>query len=67
MALMCLSWFAFLRVSEAASIRVADIWGERAPGFWATKSGIIGRRWRQWSEWLGAWGDTCGMTPRMGG
>ena len=57
MALMCLSWFAFLRVGEAASIRVADIRGEKALGFWATKRGIIGRRWRRWSEWSRAWGE----------
>ena len=50
-ALMSLSWFAFLRVGEAASIRVADIRGEKALGFRATKRGIIGRRWRRWSEW----------------
>ena len=55
-ALMCLSWFAFLRVGEAASIRVADIRGEKALGFWATKRGIIGRRWRRWSEWSQARG-----------
>ena len=56
MALMRISWFAFLRVGAAASIRVADIRGEKAPGFWATKRGIIGRRWRRWSEWSGAQG-----------
>ena len=56
-ALMCLSWFAFLRVGEAASIRVADIRGEKALGFRATKRGIIGRRWRRWSEWSRAWGE----------
>ena len=27
---------------EATSIRVADIWGGKALGFWATKRGMIG-------------------------
>ena len=52
-ALMCLSWFAFLRVGEAATTRLADILGEKAL---ATKRGIIGRRWHSWSEWSKAWG-----------
>ena len=56
MVLMCLSWFAFLWASEAASIRVADIRGEKALGFWATKRGIVGRRWLRWSKWSRAWG-----------
>ena len=51
-ALMCLSWFALLPVAEAASIRVADVQGEKALGLWATKQGIIGRRWRRWSVYL---------------
>ena len=50
------SWFAFLRVGDAASICVADIRGEKALGFWATKRGIVGQRWRRWSKWSGAWG-----------
>ena len=41
MALMCLSWFALFLVSEAASIHVADIRGEKALVFWATKRGMI--------------------------
>ena len=56
-ALMCLSWFAFLRAGEVATIHVADVRGGKALGFWATKRGIIGRRWRRWSEWSGAWGQ----------
>ena len=43
-ALVCLSWFTFLCVVEAASIHVADIRGKKALGLWATKRGIIGRR-----------------------
>ena len=54
-ALMCFSWFAFLRVGEAASIRVADVTGQKALRFWATKRGFIGCRWRRWSEWIRAW------------
>ena len=54
-ALMSLSWFATLRVGEAASIRVVDIRGEKALGFCVTKRGIMGRRWRRWSEWSRAW------------
>ena len=38
-ALMCLSWFAFLRVGEAASISVADIQGEKALGFLGYQEG----------------------------
>ena len=56
-ALMCLSWFAFLRVGEAASIRAADIRGEKALGFWAIKRWMIGRKWRRWLEWSRAWGE----------
>ena len=56
-ALMCLSLFAFLRVGEAASIRVAYIRGGETLGFSATKRGIIGRRWRRWSKWSMAWGE----------
>ena len=56
-ALMCLSRFASLRVAEAASVRVEDIWGEKALGFWATKRGIIGWRWWRWSEWSKAPGE----------
>ena len=55
-ALMCLSWFAFLRVGEASSIWVADVRGEKVLGFCATDLGIIGRCWCRWSEWSGAWG-----------
>ena len=56
-ALMCLSWFAFLRVAEAASVRAADVRGDKALGFRATKRGKAGRWWRRWSEWSRAWGD----------
>ena len=66
LALVCLSWFTFFRVGKAASIRAADVRGEKALGFWATKRGIIGRRWRRWSERSGALGVTCGIT-REGG
>ena len=55
-ALMCLSWFAFLRVAEAASVRAADVRGDRALGFWATKRGKVGRRWIIWCKWSRALG-----------
>ena len=56
-ALMCLSWFAFLRVAEAASVRAADVWGDKALGFWVTKPGRVGCRRRIWSKWSRVWGD----------
>ena len=60
------SWFPFLRVAEAASILVADVRGEKALGFLATKRGIIGCRWRRWSKWFGAWRVACGITQEGG-
>ena len=56
-ARMCLSWFASLQVAEAASVRAADVRGDKALGFLATKRGRVGSRWRIWSKWSRAWGD----------
>ena len=53
MALMCVSWFTFLRVGEAASICVADIRGGKGPWFLGYQEGD---HWCRWSKWSGAWG-----------
>ena len=63
-ALMCLSWFASLRVGEAASIRVADVRGEKALGFWATKRRIIDGA--DGPSGLGHGGVACSIIPRGG-